>query len=116
MSEAMGFVAAAKAAVAEAYQTLGTLPSDNTEAGLDSTASNIQSKYVESVTVNNGVITVAIQGTGDSTLDGGSVILTPVQGDGSTSLNSSYTGPLGWKCTVSSTSIAKFFPASCRSS
>jgi len=114
MSEVLGFVGAAKTAVAEAYQSTGTLPADNKAAGLDATATNIKSKYVKSVTVTSGVIVVAVQGTGDATLDAASVTLTPMQGDGTSALTSTYTGALGWSCTVSSDAVAKFFPASCR--
>ena len=116
MSEALGFVANAKTAVAEAYQATGTLPANNTAAGLDSTSTNIKSTYVESVSVGNGgVITVEIQGTGDAGLDAASITLTPLQGDGS-AIASSYTGALTWKCLVSTTAVAKYFPASCRAS
>ncbi|PCO06223.1 major pilin PilA [Microbulbifer flavimaris] len=115
MSEALGFAAQAKAAVAESIQASGTVPANNTAAGLDATPANITSTYVESVTVNNGVITVAIQGTNDNALDNGSIVLTPTQDDGTTAVAAGYDGSVIWTCTVSSDAIAKYFPSSCRS-
>jgi type IV pilus assembly protein PilA len=117
MSEVLGFAAAAKTAVAESYQASGKLPADNQTAGLDA-SSDITSKYVGKVNVTSGVITVTIQNTNDSNLDGKTVLFTPMSGDGSTALPSSgYSGPLGWKCTVEAVStMGKYFPATCRAS
>ena len=116
MSEVIGFAGSAKTAVSEALQSTGTLPSDNQAAGLDTTATNISSTYVKSVTVTNGVIAVAVQGTGDGTLDAASVTLTPLSSSGAAldKAGEGYTGALTWKCTVSSAAVAKFFPADCR--
>ncbi|WP_346837133.1 pilin [Microbulbifer sp. SAOS-129_SWC] len=115
MSEVLGFAAQAKSAVAEAYQSTGTLPTTNAEAGLDASTA-LTSKYVESVAVAaNGVITVAIQGTNDATLDATSISFSPMQGDGTTAITASYNGPLGWKCAVGDSNAAKFFPSECRS-
>lgn len=115
MTEAIGFAAAAKTSVAEYHQAKGALPANNTEAGIDSTATNIKSNYVASVTVTNGVIAVAIKGTNDTALDAATVTFTPKQDDGTTAVASTYTGVLTWKCTVSTAGVAKFFPAECRS-
>jgi type IV pilus assembly protein PilA len=114
MSEVVGFAGAAKTAVAEAFQSNGTLPTNNQAAGLPATATDINSKYVESVTVTDGVIAVAIRGTSDNTLDAATLTFTPMQGDATTALTANYTGSIGWKCTVSSAAVAKFFPANCR--
>lgn len=62
MTEVVGFMAAAKAGVAEAYATSNTLEGiDNVKAGL-AEADKITSQYVRSLTVKDGVITVAVQG------------------------------------------------------
>lgn len=113
MSEVVGFAASAKTAVAEAFQSNGTLPADNQAAGLDTTAANISSTYVESVTVDSGVIAVAVKGTGDTDLDAATLTFTPTKSDG-TAIADNYTGALGWKCTVNEAKVAKFFPANCR--
>ncbi|KLJ02330.1 pilin [Luteimonas sp. FCS-9] len=113
MAEVIGFAAAAKTAVAESFQASGALPADNSAAGLDA-AANIESKFVESVTVASGVITVAIQGTGVSALDSGSVTFTPKQGDTNTTVAAGYAGPITWACAPSAATLNKYFPANCR--
>jgi type IV pilus assembly protein PilA len=118
MSEVIGFADAAKTTVAETYQSTGTLPEDNAAAGLDA-ASSITSKYVKSVTIAKGVITVEVQGTGDGNLDGTKVTLAPYTNANVaiTSATTSYSGPITWVCSVSDlTTTGKFFPANCRNS
>ncbi|WP_185284855.1 pilin, partial [Neisseria meningitidis] len=46
-----------KSAVTEYYLNHGKWPKNNTSAGVASTASDIKGKYVQSVTVANGVVT-----------------------------------------------------------
>uniref|UniRef100_UPI003320A67A pilin n=1 Tax=Pseudoalteromonas sp. 45-MNA-CIBAN-0466 TaxID=3140426 RepID=UPI003320A67A len=58
----------------------------NSKVGLDPTATNISSTYVESVTVGAaGVITTEIRGTSNSTLNGGNLKFTPTATNGSVS-------------------------------
>ena len=116
MSEVIGFAASAKTAVAEAFQATGVLPVGNQAAGLDTTATNIKSTYVKSVTVTDGAIAIAAQGTGDAALDAAIVTLTPLDNTGTAlkDAGKGYTGALTWKCSVSSAAVAKFFPADCR--
>ncbi|ENX0322552.1 pilin [Neisseria gonorrhoeae] len=52
-----------KSAVTEYYLNNGEWPKDNTSAGVAS-ASDIKGKYVESVTVANGVVTAKMASTG----------------------------------------------------
>ncbi|CNT20181.1 pilin [Neisseria gonorrhoeae] len=52
-----------KSAVTEYYLNNGIWPKDNTSAGVAS-ASEIKGKYVESVTVTNGVVTATMNSTG----------------------------------------------------
>lgn len=56
VSEALTFASQAKTAVAEYYQSQGTLPADNPAAGL---ATSISGTNVSAVTVAAGVITVS---------------------------------------------------------
>ncbi|WP_101675871.1 pilin [Alloalcanivorax mobilis] len=114
MSEVIGFAAAAKTAVTETFQSSGTLPADNAAAGIDSTPGNIESEYVESVTIATGVITVAVQGTNDTALDAAAVVFTPVEPGTSTTITTGYSGSIAWQCTVTGTEVAKYFPANCR--
>src|SRR5690606_8850809 len=57
-SEGLAMASAAKASVSEFYAQRGAWPANNEQAGLDSTATNIDGKYVSSVNVNGGTITV----------------------------------------------------------
>lgn len=58
VTESLNLASAAKASVAEAFAQTGTWPADNSAAGLDA-AANIKGKYVDSVTVEDGTITMA---------------------------------------------------------
>src|SRR5688572_33062243 len=58
VSEGMNLAAAAKAAVAETYLNRGTAPATRVAAGMSATATDTNGKYVESVEVENGVITI----------------------------------------------------------
>ncbi|ENT0194636.1 pilin [Neisseria gonorrhoeae] len=53
-----------KSAVAGYCPNHGTWPKDNTSAGVASPPSNIKGKYVESVTVENGVVTAKMKPSG----------------------------------------------------
>ena len=83
MTEAIGFIAAAKTGVSEAYASSGTLTGiDNTAAGL-AAPTDITSAVVESVTVAGGVITVNVTGI-DTACDAAAaaITFTPVPGAG----------------------------------
>lgn len=102
VSEALVEMSAAKLAVAEAAQSTGVLATsiaDGAAAGYAFTSTG----YVNSVTIANGVITVATQNTGATTNP--TLVLTPTQA----SLNDKIT----WACTVSAGEL-KHVPASCR--
>ncbi|HFC0609167.1 TPA: pilin, partial [Neisseria gonorrhoeae] len=53
-----------KSAVTEYYLNHGKWPSDNSAAGVASSATDIKGKYVESVTVENGVVTAKMKPSG----------------------------------------------------
>ncbi|EMU4305531.1 pilin, partial [Neisseria gonorrhoeae] len=57
VSEAILLAEGQKSAVTEYYLNNGTWPKDNTSAGVASSPTDIKGKYVESVTVTNGVVT-----------------------------------------------------------
>jgi type IV pilus assembly protein PilA len=107
MAEVIGFAASAKTAVGECIVSSGgtTACGSNASAGLDSTATNISSTYVESVTVGSGgVITVAIKATGVSDLDAGSLAFTP----------SASSSSVTWRCQISDNKLNKYVPQNCR--
>ncbi|ENT0364056.1 pilin [Neisseria gonorrhoeae] len=53
-----------KSAVTEYYLNHGKWPSDNSAAGVASSATDIKGKYVESVTVEKGVVTAKMKPSG----------------------------------------------------
>jgi type IV pilus assembly protein PilA len=69
VTEGLNMAAAAKASVSEFEANRGLWPVDNTAAGLGD-ASNINGKYVESVTVTRGLITVVFGGDANSAITG----------------------------------------------
>ena len=58
VTEALNLAGAAKAAVAESFSQTGVWPANNTQAGLDATTTNIKGKYVDSLSINSGTITL----------------------------------------------------------
>jgi type IV pilus assembly protein PilA len=58
ISEGLNLAAAAKAAVAETYLNRGTAPVNRVQAGMTKTATDTNGKYVSSVTITNGVISI----------------------------------------------------------
>ena len=58
VSEGLNLSAAAKAAVAETFLNRGTAPLNRTVAGMTANAGDTNGKYVQSVAVTNGTITV----------------------------------------------------------
>ncbi len=105
VSEGLSLAGGAKTAIAEFYQDSGGFPTDNATAGI-SNATDIQGKYVASVTVNNGVITVAYGNDANSNIGNGTVTLTP---DGTTNA-----GSVTWDCDGAAGLPDKWLPSACR--
>ena len=70
VTEGLTLASAAKAAVAESVANNGDWPLDNTVAGLDPTPTNISGKYVDSVAVNVGTITVVFAKLANAAITG----------------------------------------------
>ena len=109
VSEALVLASGAKMAVAEYFNTNGTFPADNAEAGL-ADATDISGNYVESVTVSvddgKAFITALFSSTdAHSNLQGGEMTLTAVDTGGS----------IGFSCigTTATTDITAYLPSSC---
>jgi type IV pilus assembly protein PilA len=100
VSEGLNLASAAKAAVSEYRISVGTMPSNNAAAGINTT---ISSKYVENVVVSDGNITVTFHDNVDTTADGDTIIFDPNFGN----------GVVDWVCT-SGTLDSKYRPANCR--
>ncbi|HFA8134588.1 TPA: pilin, partial [Neisseria gonorrhoeae] len=64
VSEAILLAEGQKSAVTEYYLNHGKWPEDNTSAGVASTPTDIKGKYVQSVTVANGVVTAEMKSDG----------------------------------------------------
>ncbi|ENV1750336.1 pilin, partial [Neisseria gonorrhoeae] len=64
VSEAILLAEGQKSAVTEYYLNHGIWPENNSAAGVASPASNIKGKYVESVTVEKGVVTAKMLSSG----------------------------------------------------
>ncbi|MDH3614164.1 MAG: pilin [Gammaproteobacteria bacterium] len=105
VSEGLNLSGGAKAAVTEYFQDRGTMPTNNSLAGLEA-AGAIQGKYVTLVTVLNGVITVTYGNSAHATIAGQTIRLTP---------NTAQPGSVQWDCDSAAASIAnKHLPAACR--
>ncbi|HFB5855906.1 TPA: pilin [Neisseria gonorrhoeae] len=64
VSEAILLAEGQKSAVTEYYLNNGKWPANNTSAGVASSPTDIKGKYVESVTVTNGVVTAKMLSSG----------------------------------------------------
>jgi type IV pilus assembly protein PilA len=116
VSEGLSLAAAAKTAVATTYQSNGTMPTTNAEAGLPKDLS-ISGKYVKKVDVGaNGLITITYNALGGDATDGKALTITP---------DTTSKGSLQWICGKGSaaegetnaggtTIPQKYLPANCR--
>ncbi|ENX9289493.1 pilin [Neisseria gonorrhoeae] len=64
VSEAILLAEGQKSAVTEYYLNNGIWPENNGDAGVASSATDIKGKYVQSVTVTNGVVTAKMLSSG----------------------------------------------------
>ena len=103
VSEGFSLVSSGKMAVAEYYNENGTFPTDNATARLGA-ANTIIGKYVGSVTVDTGKLTVAFNTTtAHSKLQGKNFALTPKDNGGS----------ISWTCSVGTVGV-DYLPNSCQ--
>ncbi len=102
VSEGLSLAASAKTAVAEFYSSKGTLPTNNTSAGL-ATSTSITGNNVQSVSVGatGGLVTITY--STDPNLANSTVFLSPTTN----------AGGVKWSCT-GGTVISKYRPSSCR--
>ncbi len=118
VTEGLNLAAPAKASVAEVYANTGSFPADNSTAGIGA-STEITGKYVDTVTVANGVITIAYGKQSNSKINGSTLILSP---------GYNTNGDVVWVCGAHSTPInvtmptaatagtvlSKFLPQVCR--
>jgi len=76
VTEGLNLAAPAKASVAEYFANVGSFPADNTAAGLG-VSTNITGKYVLSVGVAAGVITITYGKQANTNITNQTLLLTP---------------------------------------
>ena len=106
VSEALELAGGQKGAVTEFHANYGAWPGTNASAGV-AAATDIKSKYVQSVTIANGVITAKMAASGvNADIKAKQVTLSPTVNAGS----------YDWKCAAAGTDPvpAKYLPSSCR--
>lgn len=106
VSEGASLASGAKTAVAEEFANTGTFVGiTNTTAGLD-TPGSINGKYVSSVTVDDGVISVAFATTAASDKISAGVLAYDPTDNG---------GAVEWDCSTATTTVDdKYLPSACR--
>ena len=126
ISEGLTMAGAAKASVAEFYANSGAWPADNAEAGIG-VATDIDGKYVESITIVDGTIQVDYGNDINTSVTAGTEDVLAIQPG--TSAN----GDVIWRCgravaptvfnqpatasddsTASTTVLNKYLPSNCR--
>ena len=100
VTEGLSLGAAGKTAISEYFATTGTIPTNNTQAGL-ATSEDISGNSVDNVNIIAGtiVITFSTPAIAGSTLE-----LQPTTGG----------GKVLWDCSTGGTLEAKYRPSSCR--
>jgi type IV pilus assembly protein PilA len=79
VTEGLNLAGAAKTAVAESFSNTGLAPATRTEAGMTAAAIDTNGKYVISVNVTNGAITITYGAQANSAIANQTLILTPYQ-------------------------------------
>lgn len=126
VSEGMSLAAAAKAAVAESFLNTGVPPADRAAAGMTANAADTSGKYVESVNVADGVITMTYGNEANAQIDGLTLTLTPYEsrdlsvtwrcGNAAAPTNASLLGTSASDATayVAPTLDNQYLPSACR--
>ena len=125
VSEGMNLAAAAKAAVAETWLNRGVAPANRTAAGMSVNNTDTNGKYVTSVGVAAGVITIAYGNEANTAIAGKTLELVPyttldnsvswrcggagVPGSGTIMTGATYTGG-----SLVTGGLTKYLPSACR--
>jgi len=102
VSEGMNLAGGAKTAVAEFYTQRGTMPTNNSQAGL-ATNNSIVGTYVSAVTVSDGLIRVEYGVDANTIIAGKTLLVSPVTNAGS----------VAWNCKPGDLAT-KYLPSDCR--
>ena len=103
ISEGLTLAGHAKNAIANFYNENGTFPVDNADAALEA-ADAYAGNYVQSMTVNDGVIEIMYGNDASALIDGQTVNLTATPNNGSVS----------WDCASGGFILEVYLPAACK--
>jgi len=104
VAEGINLAGGAKVSASEFFLDSGTFPADNNAAGL-ADASDIQGKYVSSVTVTNDVITVLYGNDVNQRISGETITFTA---------DTTVPGSVAWVCASGGVIEVKHLPTACR--
>ena len=104
IAEGLNLSTSAKVAVTEFFQDRGVFPTNNTAAGVEA-ATDIQGKYVSSITVADDVITVQYGNEVNAQVFGETITLTA---------DTTSAGSVKWVCASGGVIQDKHLPAACR--
>jgi type IV pilus assembly protein PilA len=79
VSEGLSLAGAAKAAVAESFSQTGNAPNNRIVAGMSNLGTDTSGKYVRSVDVLNGTITIQYGNEANAKITNGTLALTPYE-------------------------------------
>jgi len=120
VTEGLNLASDLKAGVAESFAQMGTWPANNNSLGITQTKSG---KYVSSVTVGTGSITITYGGVqANANINGKTLVLEPrTSANGDVIWNCGFKAPVGSTLAATgsagsaSTITAKYLPNACRS-
>ena len=127
VSEGLNLSAGAKSSVAEAYAQTGAAPADRVAAGMTAAATDTSGKYVLSVGIANGTITVTYGNNSNALIQNATLTLTPYEtpdrsvawkcGNAVAPVGAALLGTAGGvnvAAVGAPTLLAKYMPSSCR--
>jgi type IV pilus assembly protein PilA len=83
VAEGLNMAAMAKAPIVEAWIQSGQAPANRSAAGMTATATDTAGKYVESVEVTNGTLTIRFGNDANAVITGLTLTMTPYESMGS---------------------------------
>jgi len=103
ISEGLNLFGPFKPAIVEFFDSNGTFPADNIEAGL-ADPGEYASKYVSSITIDEDVVSILYGNDANTNINGRILTITATENLGS----------MSWDCTSGGAIADDFLPSSCR--
>ena len=103
IAEGLNLVGPHKAAVGAYYQQVGTWPANNSDAALE-TAASYSARYVSSISVNTGVISIFYGNNANAEISGSAITITATPDSGS----------MTWVCASAGVISNAYLPPACR--